>query len=292
MIQTGFIHFRQFPAVLVQLTEKAPSSARAEQGFFSLDLSISGNVQQLSFQLGEKPLPPTLNRENDFRLDLSISGNFQQLQVQLEEKAPPQLELRSGFFFTMNLPISGNFQQIWDQLAEKLPPPIAKQGYILDWIYPFQPISCKFGFSQNIYLSPLQEPNSEFLYWIHPFKTISGNFGFSFQESPPPQEPKRENFQTGFINFKQFLAILGSAGRKFPRSQIEKLFRLDLSIPGNFQQLWVQLAEKALPSQLNMDIYLNWIYPFQAISNNFGFSWQNSPPPPGAKQGKFLDCIY
>ena len=34
MIQTGFIHFRQFPAVLVQLTEKAPSSARAEQGFF------------------------------------------------------------------------------------------------------------------------------------------------------------------------------------------------------------------------------------------------------------------
>ena len=57
-------------------------------------------------------------------------------------------------------------------------------------------------------------------------------------------------------------------------------FRLDLSISCNFQQLWVQLAEKPPEGGQTGKFFLDWIYPFHAISSNFGFSRQKSPPPP------------
>ena len=41
-----------------------------------------------------------------------------------------------------------------------------------------------------------------------------------------------------------------------------------------------------------MENELDWIYSFQAISGNFGSSWQESLPSPGAKQGTFLYWIY
>ena len=86
-------------------------------------------------------------------------------------------------------------------------------------------------------------------------------------------------------------------------------FRLDLSISCNFQQLWFQVAERPpslppspsslppslpplpplplspppstspLPLPRNREILFDWIYPFHAISSNFGFRWQKSPPP-------------
>ena len=40
-----------------------------------------------------------------------------------------------------------------------------------------------------------------------------------------------------------------------------------------------------------MEIFLNWIYPFQAIFSNFGLSWQKSSLS-GAKQAIFIDQIY
>ena len=55
----------------------------------------------------------------------------------------------------------------------------------------------------------------------------------------------------------QFPATLGSAGRKAPtpwrQPDREIFFRLDLSISCNFQQLWVQLAEKP-PTEMGRDL--------------------------------------
>ena len=81
--------------------------------------------------------------------------------------------------------------------------------------------------------------------------------------------------------FIQFPATSGSASRKapsLPGTEQGKKFRLDLSISGNFQQLWVQLAVKHHPSpEAKQGNILDWIYLFQAISGNFGFSWQKTP---------------
>ena len=79
-------HFRQFRATLVFVAEKPPHT-HIEGIFFSLDLSISGNFQQLWFRWQRSPPPPRM-QENFFKLDLSISGNFQQLWV-LWQKSPP-----------------------------------------------------------------------------------------------------------------------------------------------------------------------------------------------------------
>ena len=76
-------------------------------------------------------------------------------------------------------------------------------------------------------------------------------------------------------------------GRKAPAPKVAKqakFFRLNLSISCNFQQLWVQLAERPPRGGQTGKIFLDWIYPFHAISSNFGFSWQKSPPPTDGKR--------
>ena len=98
-----------------------------------------------------------------------------------------------------------------------------------------------------------------FLGCIYTFQAISMNFGLSWQK------------------------------KLQSRNQME-IFRQDLPILGNFQQLWAQLAEK-LPFRSQTGNFLNRIYPFQANSSNFWFSWQLSSPL-GAKQAKNLDWIY
>ena len=109
---TGSIHFRQFPTTLVFVAEKPP--------------------------------PPPKMRENFFTLDLSISGNFQQLWFFVAEKPPPRMR---EIFFTLDLSISGNFQQLWF-LWQKSPhtPPPRMRKFFLHSIYPFQTISSNFGF--------------------------------------------------------------------------------------------------------------------------------------------------
>ena len=71
---------------------KAPSPDEGK--FLTLDLSISGNFQQLWF-LWQKSPPPPYMRENFLTLDISFSGNFQQLWF-LWQKSPPPHE---GKFF-------------------------------------------------------------------------------------------------------------------------------------------------------------------------------------------------
>ena len=55
----------------------------------------------------------------------------------------------------------------------------------------------------------------------------------------------------------------------------EIFFTLDLSISGNFEQLWFLWQESSPPMR---EFFLNWIYPFQAISSNFGFCSRKAPP--------------
>ena len=85
-----------------------------------------------------------------------------------------------------------------------------------------------------------------FLDWIYPFQAIFSKFGLSWQKN-------------SLSGAKQAIFI-----------------DWNLSISGNFQQLWVQLAVKLPPGAKQAKI-LYCIYWFQAISSNFGFSWQLSP---------------
>ena len=74
--------------------------------------------RNLGFSWGKLPLSQT---GTNFRLDLSISGNFQQLWVQLAENLPPWSQ--RGKQFRVDLSISGYIQQQWVQLAENPPHP-------------------------------------------------------------------------------------------------------------------------------------------------------------------------
>ena len=51
------------------------------------------------------------------------------------------------------------------------------------------------------------------------------------------------------------------------------------------------MAEKPPPHPGWGKIFWLQIYPFQAISSNFGFLWQKSPPPP-QDEGKFFDYRF
>ena len=57
----------------------------------------------------------------------------------------------------------------------------------------------------------------------------------------------------------------------------EKILQLYLSISCNFQQLWFSWQKPPPPPTKK---FCNWIYPFHAISSNFG-SVYRTPPSPG-----------
>ena len=85
----------------------------------------------------------------------------------------------------------------------------------------------------------------------------------------------------------QFPATLLYLAEK-PHSHSQTGNCLDWNYPfqamsSNFGFNW----QKRLPQELNMEFILNWIYPFQAISSKFTFSWQKSPLPV-AKQRQFF----
>ena len=188
------------------LSWQLSSLSGAKQAFFRLNLSISGNFQQLWVELAVKLSPQGPNRQKFqtgsihsrqfpatlgsagskalpfprsqtgkiFRLDLFISGNFWQLWFAAGRK--PHELYRD--LFTLNLYISGNLHELWHQLAEK---------------------------------SPTQEPNGDiFQTGFTHFKPFSVTLGLAGRKAPS-QEPNR-HFQTEFIHFRQFPATLGSAG--------------------------------------------------------------------------------
>ena len=85
------------------------------------------------------------------------------------------------------------------------------------------------------------------IFWlqIYPFQAILSNFGFWGQKAPPKDEGINFDFRS--IHFRQFRATLVFVAEKAP--------------PGWGKIFWHQ------------------IYPFQAISSNFGFCGRKAPPP-------------
>ena len=144
--------------------------------------------------------------------------------------------------------------------------------------------------------------------------SISGNFKqlwFLWQKSPPPP-PKDEGkfFDFRSIHFRQFQATLVFVAEKPPPpspKMREHFLTSDLSISGNFEQLWflwqksppqdegtffdfrsihfrqfwatlVFVAQKPPPPPKMREIFWLQIYPFQAILSNFGFCGRKAPP--------------
>ena len=148
--------------------------------------------------LAEKP-PPSEMRENFLTPDLSISGNFKQLWFWWQKSPPPD---EGKFFDTRSI----HFRQFWATLvlvAEKLPPP--RWGTI-------------------------------FWHQIYPFQAISSNIGFGGRKAPPPED-EGKFFDTRSIHFRQFQATLVLVAESPPPMR-EVFLTPDLSISGNFKQLW------------------------------------------------------
>ena len=100
-----------------------------------------------------------------------------------------------------------------------------------------------------------------------------------WQKSPPPPLAWGKIFYTGSIHFRQFRATLVFVAEKPPPEDEGKFFTLRLSISGNFQQHW--FCGRKAPPPRKREIFLHWIYPFQAISSKFGFCGRKAPPPLG-----------
>ena len=110
--------------------------------------------------------------------------------------------------------------------------------------------------------APPPRIREKILHWTYPFQAILSNFGFCGRKAPPPAPPR----------------------------MIEKLFTLHISISANFKQLWF-LWQKSppTPTQMRKNV-LHWIYPFQAISRNYGFCDRKAPLKGWRKH--FLHWIY
>ena len=192
----------------------------------------------------------------------------------LWQKGPlPQDE---GNYFTLDYHFR-QFPATLVYVAEKPPPPRMRE-FFLHWIYPFQVISSNFGFcGRKAPPHPHQDEGNFFTLDL----SISGNFQqlwFLWQKAPSPR--MREIFLHWIYPFQAIWAMLDFVAEKPPPPQDEgNLFTLDLSISGNFQQLWILCQKTSPPLPLRMrEIILHWIYPFQAISSNFGFCGRKVPP--------------
>ena len=187
------------------VAEKPPPQGWGK--FFTLDLSISCNFQQLWFFVAEKPPPPVAWMREIFYTESIHFMQFPATLVFCGRKAPPSPQTWGKIFLHWIYPfhaISSNFGFF---VAEKPPPQQWGNGYIhfmqfpatlmaenplvamamfQDWIYPFH---CNF---QQLWFfvaekPPPQDEREIFLHWIYPFHAISSNFGFLWQKSPPPQ---------------------------------------------------------------------------------------------------------
>ena len=83
---------------------------------------------------------------------------------------------------------------------------------------------------------------------IYPLQAISSNFGFCGRKAHPPQR-MREFFLTS-----------------------------DLSVSGNFKQIWILLQKSPPPPTGWGKTFWLQIYPFQVISSNFGFCGRKPTP--------------
>ena len=298
---TRSIYFRKFWETLVCVAEKPPPP-RMRENFLTPDLSISGNFEQLWF-CGRKA-PPRM-RENFLTPDISISGNFEQLWFCGRKSPPPH---RWGKLFWHQIypiqAISSNFG-----FCGRKAPPSAWGKNFWHQIYPFQEIVSNFGLYGRK-ATPTQDEGKIFdirsihfrQFWatlvlwqksppspqmreifLTPDLSTSGNFEqlwFLWQKSPPPHsQDEGKIFDIRSIHFRQFWATLVFVAEKPPpHSQDEGEFLTpDLSISGNFEQLW--FCGRIVPPPHRMrENFWHQIYQIQAILSNLVL-WQKSPPP-------------
>ena len=191
---------------------------------------------------GRKASLPRM-RENFLIADLCISGNFEQLWFLWQKSPPPPMI--TEIFLTSDLSISGNFEQLWF-LWQKSPPPLEWGKIFWLQIYPFQAISSNFGFCGR--KAPHDNGNFFDFRSIH-FRQFWATLVFVAEKPSPPHPDEGKFFDIRSIHFRQFRATLVFVAEKPPPQDEGKIF-------------WLQ------------------IYPFQAISSNFGFCGRKAPPPP------------
>ena len=105
---------------------------------------------------------------------------------------------------------------------------------------------------------------------------------------PPPLKMRDHFFYIGSIHFRQFPATLFFVAEKPPPPPMrEKFLTSDLSISGNFEQLWF-LWQKSPPPRMRENFW-HQIYSFQAISSNSSFCGRNAPPPSTQDEGNFFN---
>ena len=169
-------------------------------------------------------------------------------------KAPPP-RMRENFsdFGSIHL------RWFWATLvfvAEKHPPPPGWGEIFWLWIYPFQVILSKFAFCgwkvPPSFFSLLMRDSAHVA--AHDVTSriwsISGDHWASlwltsWQKPPPPDEGNFSDF--GSIHFRQFWAsLLFVAERHPPPRMRENFLTLDLSISGDFEQVWF-LWQKSPP---------------------------------------------
>ena len=185
--------------------------------------------------------PPPQWGNNFLTPDLSISGNFEQLWF-CGRKAPPHPHMRENFL-TPDLSISGNFEQLWFLWQKSPPPPPPHEGKIFD--------TRSINFRE---------------FWA----TL-----VLVAEKPTPHPDEGIFFDTRSIHFRQFWATLVLVAENLPSPMRENFLTPDLSISGNFEQLWFWWKKR--PPRWGKKFW-HQIYPFQAISSNFGFGGRKAPP--------------
>ena len=265
---TGSIHFRQFWATLVFVAEKPPMREIFLHWMYPFQ-AISSN-----FGLCGRKSPMPRNEGNIFYTGCIHFRQFWATLVFGAEKPPPPHE---EILFTLDVSISGNFEQLWFLWQKS--PPSPNEGNFFHWIYPFQAILSNSGFGGR----KAPPPGWGRLFTLD--LSISGNFEqlwFLWQKSPPPDEGKF--VYTGCIHFRHFWATLVFVAEKSPPPNEGNLFTLDVSVSGNFEQLWILWQKRPPPPQDEGKICLHWMYPFQAILSNFGFCGRKARPPGWGKR--------
>ena len=271
---TRSIHFRQFQATLVLVAETPPPS-KIREVFLIPDLSISGNFKQLWFWWQKSPPPPRWRKIfwHQIYPFQAISSNFG-----LGGRKGPLPPRMKEIFLTQDLSISGNFKQLWFCWKKTPPTPLWDEGqYFWHKIYPFQAISSNFGFVGRK-ATPLWDEGKFFDTRSIHFRQFQATFVL-VAEKPSPQD-EGKFFDTRSIHFRQFQATFVLVAEKGPLLPNEGKFFDTRSIHfRQFQATLVWLAEKPPPLWDEGKYFWHKIYPFQAISSNFGFDGRKAPPP-------------
>ena len=168
-------------------------------------------------------------------------------------------------------------KQLWF-LWQKSPPPPQDEGKFFDLRFiRFRQFRATLVFVAEKPPPPRMREN-----FLTSDLSVSGNFEqlwFLWQKSSPPQD-EGNFFDLRFIPFRQFRATLVFVAEKPPPPRMrENFLTSDLSVLGNFEQLWF-CGRKAPPPQDEG----NFLTSDLSVSGNFEqlwFLWQKSPPPPG-----------